>query len=136
MDIRKNIKTTNIKFTPEISDYLDKRLSHIEKLIDPNDTSVMCDVEIGQTTKHHQTGNIFKAEINLHIAGKQFRAEAEESTIFNAIDRAKDEIVRELRRFKSKRLRLLKRGGAKIKNLMRAIGSGGARIRDFTRRRK
>ncbi|MDP6387816.1 MAG: ribosome-associated translation inhibitor RaiA [Candidatus Pacebacteria bacterium] len=118
---RRNIKTTNIEFTQEISDYLDKRLQSAQKLIDPNDTSVLFDIEIGKTTKHHQSGNIFRAEINLHIAGKQMRVSSEEATIFNAIDKVEKEIVRELRRFKGKRLRFIRKGGAKLKNLMRAI---------------
>ena len=118
---RRNIKTTNIEFTQEISDYLDKRLQSAQKLIDPNDTSVLFDIEIGKTTKHHQSGNIFRAEINLHIAGKQMRVSSEEATIINAINKVEKEIVRELRRFKGKRLRFIRKGGAKLKNLMRAI---------------
>lgn len=136
MAIRKNIKTTNIELTQEISDYLDKRLQSIEKLIDPQDTSAMFDIEIGKTTEHHQSGNIFKAEINLHIAGKQLRATAEETTILIAIDKVEKEIVQELRRFKGKKRRLLRRGGVAIKNFMNALGTGGARIRDFARRRR
>ena len=81
MSTRKNIKATNIELTQEISDYLDKRLQSIEKLIDPNDTSAIFDVEVGKTTNHHQTGSIFRAEINLHIALKQFRATSEEETL-------------------------------------------------------
>ncbi|MFQ5661629.1 MAG: ribosome hibernation-promoting factor, HPF/YfiA family [Candidatus Paceibacteria bacterium] len=121
MAIRKNIKTTNIELTPEISDYLDKRLQAVEKLIDPEDTSAILDVEVGKTTEHHQSGNIFRAEINLHIAGKQMRASAEESTILNAIDKAEKEVARELRRLKGKRMRFMRKGGAKLKNLMRSI---------------
>lgn len=136
MAIRKNIKTTNIELTSEISDYLDKRLQAVEKLIDPNDTSAMFDVEIGRTTEHHQSGNIFKAEINLHVAGKQMRASAEEATILNAIDRAEKEIVRELRRFKGKQRRLLRRGGSAVKAFMNTLGTGGAHIRNFVRRRR
>ena len=121
MAIRKNIKTTNIELTQEISDYLDKRLQSVEKLIDPNDTSAMFDIEIGKTTEHHQSGNIFRAEINLRVAGKQMRASAEEATILIAIDRAEKEIVQELRKLKGKRLRFIRKGGAKLKNLMRSI---------------
>ena len=81
---------------------MDKRLQSIEKLIDPNDTSAIFDVEVGKTTNHHQTGSIFRAEINLHIALKQFRATSEEETLFNAIDKAEKEIVNEVRRAKGK----------------------------------
>jgi ribosomal subunit interface protein len=136
MSTRKNVKATNIKLTQEISDYLDKRLQSIEKLIDPNDTSAIFDIEIGKTTEHHQTGNIFRAEINLHIAGKQFRATSEAETILNAIDKTEKDIIKELRRAKDKKQRLLKRGGNAIKAFANVLGSGSARIRDFARKRR
>jgi ribosomal subunit interface protein len=136
MNIRKNVKATNIELTQEISDYLDKRLESVEKLIDPNDTSAIFDVEVGKTTNHHQTGNIFRAEINLHISGKQFRATSQAETILNAIDKTEKDIVKELRRAKGKKQRLLKRGGSAIKAFANVLGSSSARIRDFARRRR
>jgi len=119
MDI--NIKATNIALTPDISDYLDKRLKSFEKYIDPEDTSVLLSVEVGKTTDHHQSGDIFRAEINLHISGGDFRAVSEQGTLYNAIDEAKEEMTRELRRHKRKRLHLMRRGGAKIKEFMRGV---------------
>jgi ribosomal subunit interface protein len=136
MSVRKNVKATNIELTQEISDYLDKRLQSIEKLIDLNDASAIFDVEVGKTTNHHQTGNIFRAEINLHIAGKQFRATAQAETILNAIDKTEKDIVKELRRAKGKKQRLLKKGGNAIKAFANAVSFGSVRIRDFARRRR
>ena len=134
--MRKNVKATNIELTPEISDYLDKRLQSIEKLIDKDDTSAIFDIEVGKATNHHQTGSIFRAEINLHIAGKQLRAVSEDETILIAIDSARNEMLKELRRAKGKQRRLLRRGGNAIKAFMHTLGSGGARIRDFARRKR
>ena len=71
MDI--NVKATNIKLTPDISDYIDKRFNSFEKFIASKDTSVLLNVEVGKTTGHHQSGDIFRAEINLHISGNDFR---------------------------------------------------------------
>lgn len=135
MSIRKNVKATNIELTQEISDYLDKRLESVEKLIDSNDTSAIFDIEV-ERLAGQQTGKILRAEINLQVAGKHLRAEATEETLFNAIDSARNEMVRELRRTKDKKRRLFRRGGAAIKGFMRSIGSGGGRLRDFARRRR
>jgi putative sigma-54 modulation protein len=134
--MRKNIKATNIELTPDISDHLDKQLKSIEKLTDSNDTSIMCDIEVGKTTRHHQHGDVFRAEINLHIAGKQLRATAEEETLYNAIDRVISEITRELRRFKGKRKRLLRRSGAKMKELIAALSSRSIRVKNILRKKK
>lgn len=131
-----NIKATHITLTPETSEYLDKRLASLEKLIDPADTSAMADVEVGKTTIHHRRGDVFRAEINVRTAGKQFRAVAQESTLYNAIDKARDEVLREMRRNKRKQIHLLKRGGAKIKEFTRDLQARGVYIKKFLRRKK
>jgi ribosomal subunit interface protein len=120
-----DLKTTNMSVTPDIKDYLDKKLEALEKLIDPNDTSVSCQVELGKTSNHHKSGDIYRAEINLMKDGKQFRAVAEQETIMAAMDEAKDEIVRELKSFKSKQMSLVRRGGAAIKDMIKGLGSMG-----------
>jgi ribosomal subunit interface protein len=116
-----NIKNTNINLSTEMSDYLNKKILMIDKLIDPNDTSVMCDVEVGKTTNHHRTGDVFRTEINLQKGGKFFRAVAEEETINAAIDKAKDEMMRELKSSKDKRISFVRRGGAKVKNMVKGL---------------
>jgi ribosomal subunit interface protein len=135
MDTRKNIKATNMELTQEVSDYLDKRLQSVEKLIDKNDTSAIFEIEIEKIVSH-QTGDVFRAEINLSIAGGHLRAEAKEETILNAIDKARSDVLMELRKTKGKRLRLLRRGGTAIKGFMHSVGSGGGRLRDFAKRRR
>ena len=135
MSIRKNIKATNIELTQEVSDYLDKRLHSVEKLIDKNDTSAIFEIELEKIVSH-QTGDAFRAEINLAIAGGHLRAEARETTLLNAIDKARNDVLMELRKTKGKRLRLLRRGGTAIKGFMHSVGSGGGRLRDFAKRRR
>ncbi|MBT3283076.1 ribosome-associated translation inhibitor RaiA [bacterium] len=135
MNARKNVKATNIELTQEISNYLDKRLESIEKLIDPNDESAIFDIEVEKLTGQ-QSGEVLRAEINLKIAGKHLRAEATEETLFNAIDKARNDMLTELRRAKSKKRRMFRRGGTAIKGFMQSIGTGGGRLRDFARRRR
>jgi len=110
-----------MQITPDIKDYLYKKLAHIEKFLDPSDESAMCDVELGKTTNHHNNGDVFRTEINLHIAGKNLRAVSEKDELFASIDIAKDEMVRELQMNKDKKVSLLKRGGAQIKNMLKGL---------------
>lgn len=117
--MRRKIKTTNISLSPSIEDYLDKRLGAIEKLIDTNNPTLLADIELGRTTKHHQSGDIFRAELNLTIDGDSFRAVSEKADLNSAIDEMKDEIVNELRSYKGRRQSLIKRSGARIKALLR-----------------
>lgn len=119
MDIK--IKATNLRLTDAINDYARKRFLSLSKLIDPEDTSVLCQVEVEKTTEHHKTGVIFRSEINLHISGQDFRAEAEREKLFDAIDETKNQMSKELRRHKTKRQKNFRRGGALIKKMMRGF---------------
>ena len=114
-----NIKTTDFEMTPEVSTYLDDKLRSLEKYINKDDESVKCEVEIGKTTEHHQSGKIFRAEINVSIGKKMFRTESVETSMNAAIDMAKDEMVKRLKRSKEKRFALLKKGGDKMKNILK-----------------
>jgi len=113
MEVR--IKATNMSLTPGIADYVKKRLSSLEKYIDPNETTINCYVEVGRTTKHHKQGDVFRAEINFHIKGEDFRAVSETSSLHAAIDEAKDEMVRKLRKHKVRQEKSFKKGGAEVK---------------------
>ena len=114
-------KGTNMTITSDIKDYLYKKLAHLEKFINPADESVLCEVELGKTTNHHKNGDVFRTEISLHIAGKNLRAESEMDELFASIDIAKDEMVRSLQVNKDRKVSLVKRGGAKIKNIIKGV---------------
>lgn len=136
-----HIKTTNLTLTPDIESYLDKKMESLEKILDPNDTSIYCQVELAKTTNHHKSGDIYRAEFNLRKGGEQFRAVAENETLMAAIDEAKDEIVRELKSHHSKQMTMMRRGGAALKNMMKGIGTVGGSIgrgvgKQFTRFRR
>ncbi|OHA34495.1 MAG: ribosomal subunit interface protein [Candidatus Taylorbacteria bacterium RIFCSPLOWO2_01_FULL_45_15b] len=114
-------KATNIEVTPAISDYVQKKISSLEKFIPTGDTSAKADVEVAKTTKHHAGGDVFRAEINFHLGNKHLRAECIKEDLYAAIDEIKDEIARELKSSKEKDVTLLKRGGRKIKDILRGI---------------
>jgi ribosomal subunit interface protein len=116
-----NEKGVNMQITPDIKDYLYKKLAHIEKFLNPTDESVLCEVELGKISNHHNKGDVYKTEINLHIAGKNLRAVSEMEDIFASIDIAKDDIVRDLQTNKDRKVSMMKRGGAKIKNLLKGL---------------
>lgn len=117
--MRRKIKTTNVVLNPNIEEYLDKRLEAVEKLIDSSNPTVLIEIELARTTKHHQSGDIFRAEINITINSNSFRAVAEKSDLMSAIDQMKDEIINELRSYKGKRMSLIRQSGAKIKALLK-----------------
>lgn len=116
-----NIKATGISLNPEITNYLEKRLQSLNNLISDGNQNAMIDAELGRTTTHHQSGDIFRAEINLHTEGKSYRAVAEKENLNSAIDAVKDEMENILTKEKRKRLSLVRRGGQKVKAILRGM---------------
>ena len=110
-----NLKATGIELTPAISDYATRKISAIEKyLADPDSATAY--VEVGKSTKHHKQGPYFRAEVR--VSGN-FYAKHEAEDLYAAIDLVRDEIAHELTHAKDKRLKLVRRGGRVIKNIMR-----------------
>lgn len=117
-----NIKSTNMSLNPDIRGYIEKKLQHIEdKLIPKDDTSAICDVEVGRINKHHQKGDVFRTEFNLSVSGDFYRAESIQGNLYASVDEAKDELFRSLRSNKKKKKDLSRRGMLKIKNLIRGL---------------
>jgi putative sigma-54 modulation protein len=115
------IKGTNIELTSAITDYVNKRVETLNKFIDPHDESALAYVEVGKTTHHHKNGDFFRAEINLHVRGKDLYASSEKADLYAAIDDVKEEMTRELKNSREKKITLVRRGGAKIKAIIRGL---------------
>ena len=116
-----NLKATNLTLTPPINNYLAEKLATLEKLLPAGDESVRADVELARVTKRHRQGEVFKAEINLHLAGFNCYAAETAEEPYAAIDLVRDEIARQIKTRTEKRHSLLRRGGRRIKNMLRRL---------------
>lgn len=131
--MKTNIKVTNITLTPAISDYIEKKVDMLEKFFEGEE--VLARVEIGKTTKHHKSGDVFKAEVHLIFGGYDHYAVAERDDLYAAIDEVKDEIARGVTSKKKKTMSLIRRGGGQIKNIIKGLRDfGGRGWRRFRRR--
>ncbi len=128
--IRFTIKSTNLTVTPDVKEYFYKRMESLEKFVDEDDMSAICDAELERST-HHKSGEVFRGELTLHTRNGTYRAEANGENVEASIDKVKKEIIRELRREKRKRGHLLRHGGAKLKEFTQGIGSRGVQVKDF-----
>jgi putative sigma-54 modulation protein len=120
--MNKNIKATNIEITPAISDYIDKRFSAFDRFIQGEVESALCEVEVGKTTRHHKSGDYFRAEVNLRFSGRNFYAVSEKDDLYAAIDEVKDEIVQQITTHKDKSQTLYRRGALQVKNILKGLG--------------
>ena len=113
-----NTKTTNIEMTRAIADYLGKKVQMLEKFFRGGE-EILVNVEVGKTTKHHKSGNVFRAEIHITSNGEEYYAASETEDLYASIDEVKDEIVRELTSKRKRALRLVRKGRTVIKKFLR-----------------
>lgn len=113
-----NLKAKNFSLTPSIEAYLKEKINSLDKFLSLDD-SICADIELAKTTKHHQKGEIFRAEVNLKVPGRLIRAAAEEWDLRVAIDAVKDNLQREIKSNKEKNISLYKKGARLFKKILR-----------------
>lgn len=97
------IYAPGIKLTPKIERHIKQELGNLDKFL--GDLKPLASpIEVGVTTRHHQKGKIYRAEINLKLPGKLLRAEEEAENIHTAINIIKEEIERQIKKYKEKPL--------------------------------
>ena len=93
----------NLDLTPSIKAFVDEKIGSISKFLRPAENNLAeARVEVGKPSRHHKSGFIYYAEVNLKIGNRFFRAEAEHLDLHTAIDFARDEIERQIKKQKQK----------------------------------
>lgn len=119
-----NIKSKNFEMTPEIEEYINNKVSSVEKFLQVNhEENVLVEFEVEQST-HHKKGEVYRAEMNLSIRGNLFRGDSENYDVKTAIDNVRDQIEKQIRRSKKKHIVLFQRGARAIKNILRRNKNG------------
>ena len=93
------IKATNIELTPNIKEYVEEKISSLDKYFN---NIIEARVEIGVNSQRRQKGEIFFAEANIKVPGKILRVVKTEKKLFKAIDKVKDHLRVILHRHKEK----------------------------------
>jgi len=114
------IKALNMEMTPAIEDYFISKLGSLDKYLDLADESIECDARVSKVAEN-QSGNIFKAEVSLHTAGKIYGADSTKDNLYASIDDVVDRVGRKITEHKDKQRSMFKRGAAKFKNLLRGF---------------
>jgi ribosomal subunit interface protein len=112
-------KATNVTLEDSWVALVEQKFQSLEKFIG-DETDVKCDIEFEkETAGHHNGGRIHRVEVNLFFRGTLHRAVATEESFEQAIDEVREELDKKLRRSSSKKETLIKRGGRKIKEMLR-----------------
>lgn len=102
--MRIDIKYTNLNSTPAIIEYVEAKIGSLEKFLKKIEAEAVVEaaVELARTTKHHHKGSIFRAECNLRIPGGMIRAEHEDWDIRVAVDKLKDNLRVQIKKYLEK----------------------------------
>lgn len=109
-----SIKGTNLDLTPSLKEYAEEKIGNLEKYLSG---VIEAKLEL-ERDRHHQTGDVMRAEVMLIVGGKIMRADASSEDIYAAIDLVIPKLKEQISKFKDKRETLRKRGArsAKRKN--------------------
>lgn len=110
--------------TPEVEDYITSKVSLVEKFLQQHqDENILVECEVDRST-HHKKGDVFRVEFNLSVQGKFYRSETTSIDVRAAVDIAKDQLEKQIRRSKTKRFELFEKGARTIKNILRRNNNG------------
>ena len=96
------LKSTNFTVTEQVKAYVQEKIEPLEELLRARKVNFSGWIELARTSKHHQSGEIYRAEIQLRIPGESLRAEGKSENIFAAIQEAKERAEREIKQHKQK----------------------------------
>ena len=114
------IKGTNLELHNDLKGYVNEKIGGLKKFVENENidsSSVIVRVELAKTTRHHQHGDIYKAEVNLQFPGKMLRGVEESDDIYKSIDNVKDELREMITSYKDERRTRTRRGARIIKKL-------------------
>ena len=118
MDVR--IKATDYQMTSETDAYLAPRIQSLEKLLGADSDVARCEIELGKDAGRPRHGaNMWFAEIHIKYPGGSVYARNNSESVYGAIDDVKEEVERQLRKGKRLHVRMMRRGGALAKRLLR-----------------
>ena len=113
--MRIELKETNLRLIPVTKEYITKKLQSLQRFVKRYEEKgeIHMFVEIAKTTKHHQKGNVFYAEITMELPKKIIRAEATNSDVRTALDEIKDLVKNECRQYKEKYIMEPRKNGSR-----------------------
>lgn len=110
------IKTTDLVQNEYLKDFITRKVMKLNRFL-PKDFGAIVEVELAKTTKHHKTGNFFRAEIQMVVpGGKMLRSVSDHDTMEKAVAESVNNFIIELDRYKDKMSLEKRKKLGKIKN--------------------
>jgi len=96
------IKATNTELTEYLKKLVDQKVKKIGKLLSEN-PDLIIEVELEKNGKHHQKGEIFRAEVQVEVpGGKILRAVSKKEDFRLALTEVKENLLIQIKKYKEK----------------------------------
>lgn len=115
------IKGIHMDVTPAVDAYVRKKVQGFEKFVE--DSSKL-EVALSKAHHHQKSEDAFKVEYKVFSRGEYLQSTAEAEDLYSAVDLARDELFMVLSSKKDKKMTLWRRGGKRLKNMMRGFKFG------------
>lgn len=120
-------KAKNLELSKDLQSAIDKKIGSLKKFLNilkkdtPNGEKTLAEVfvEIGKETFHHRKGNIFFAKAQIYLPGKKLAAQAKGDTPLKTLTAIKDELKKEVKKYKLKKIDQTRRKQRRLKKKLR-----------------
>lgn len=119
-----NLQGKNMELTEAIKAHILEKETNLGRLISKIEEvggEVSANFEVSKNTNHHKSGSVFHADCLIKIRGKEFYGSVDEEDLYQAIDKVKENLFREISKNKDRRHTLFKRGAASIKKMLKGL---------------
>ncbi|MCM2339391.1 MAG: ribosome-associated translation inhibitor RaiA [Burkholderiales bacterium] len=119
-----NLQGKNFELTEALTEYVLKKVTNLEKLLSDIETSggeIKANFEVGKSTKHHKSGDVFHADCLISINGEKFYYGSDKEDIYQAVDEVKERLYEEIRRSKDRKQTMFRRGAASVKKMLKGL---------------
>ncbi len=100
-----SLRSKNLIVTPALKIYIEsKLLKPLQRLLKKAvlQESLILDLVISRSTRHHRKGKVYRAEANLKIDGTMLRAEVEHEDVRASCDLLEEELERQISTYKNR----------------------------------
>ncbi len=115
--MRTIIKTSNDEFTDSVRVVIDEKFGSLERVLSKKINEALLSIDVNLENKH-SSGDVFSASGHLVVGGAEYNAVATNKTIDGALESIRNELVRGVRKNKSRTMSAVRKGGAAIKSLL------------------
>ncbi len=96
------IHAKNLELNATLRAFIEEKMADLERLLGEAGQA-LARVEVSIPSQRHQSGQIFRAEVNIDLNGTVLRAEATNFDMHAALVDVKDQLKSQIKKFKERR---------------------------------